>query len=383
MTAAAVRALGRQLALAPGELPWADLGVFPTPITALPAGEGLPEQVGFVKRDDLSSDVYGGNKVRTLEVLFGAALAAGASSIVSTGAYGSNHAVATALHAPRVGLSPGAILFPQPRSWPALKNLRVTLAKCVRVRVLPHFSVLPWAMWREARRHPTGSTVVMRPGGATPEGALGYVSAAFELAEQVRAGDLPAPSSIVVGIGSTCTTAGLLVGLKLAARLGIGFGSELPELVAVRVTPWPVTSRWRILGLAERTSQLIARLAKDAGLRCRADELAGRLVVDAAFLGPGYGRPTPSGRESMKLWASFGLPPLDTTYSAKAAAGFLVRARRSRAPLLFWSTKSSAPLPTISAAALEDQPGRVRRWIQAAERELRDELPAGYQPLER
>jgi D-cysteine desulfhydrase len=92
-------------------------------------------------------------------------------------------------------------------------------------------------------------------------GALGYVSAALELAEQIEAGVLPPPRRIVVGIGSTCTTAGLLVGLDLARRLGIGFRNAEPELVAVRVTPWPVTSRFRILGLAERTARVVAALA--------------------------------------------------------------------------------------------------------------------------
>ena len=70
----------------------------------------------YVKREDESAEVYGGNKVRTLEFLFGEALARGARRIYSTGAFGSNHAAATVLHAPRVGLESGALLFPQPPS---------------------------------------------------------------------------------------------------------------------------------------------------------------------------------------------------------------------------------------------------------------------------
>lgn len=48
----------------------------------------------FIKRDDVSSPIYGGNKVRTLEALFGRARAAGVRRIYSTGAFGSNHALA-------------------------------------------------------------------------------------------------------------------------------------------------------------------------------------------------------------------------------------------------------------------------------------------------
>src|SRR5688572_4214692 len=184
-------------------MPWVELGEFPTPVTPFPAGAGMPENLGYVKRDDLSSPVYGGNKVRTLEVLFGDALARESRTIFATGAYGSNHAVATALHAGRVGLSPRALLFPQPLSWAALENLRVTLALCDAVHALPHWSCLPFSMWQQARRRDLGGVTLMPPGGASPRGALGYVSAALELAEQIEGGVLPAPARIVLGIGST------------------------------------------------------------------------------------------------------------------------------------------------------------------------------------
>ena len=38
---------------------------------------------------------------------------------------------------------------------------------------------------------------------------------------------------------------------------------------------------------------------------------------------------------------------LDTTYAAKSAAGLLARSERRPAVRLFWSTKSSAPLPVV------------------------------------
>jgi D-cysteine desulfhydrase len=371
----------RVLGLSAQSLPWALLGEFPTPITQLPSGAGLPAGVGFVKRDDLSSGVYGGNKVRTLEVLFGDALARESRVIFATGAYGSNHALATALHAPRVGLSARALLFPQPMSWAALENLRVTLEVSEQLYALPHFSFLPFSMLRHAHRRDLGEVTVMAPGGATPRGALGYVSAALELAEQIEAGVLPEPRRIVVGIGSTCTTAGLLVGLDLARRLGIGFRMTQPELVAVRVTPWPVTSRFRILRLAERTARALADLTGDRALAVTGRRLGERLSLDSRYLGRGYGRVTAEGRAAMQQWTLYGLPPLDTTYSAKAAAAFLASAPSSKSPTLFWSTKSSAPLPPVSARAGSLAPERVKRWIAKAELAVAADLPAGYQPL--
>jgi len=339
------------------------LGSFPTPIERLSTLE--PEVGGtplYVKRDDLSAEAYGGNKVRTLEVLFARARAQGAREIIATGAFGSNHAVATVLHARRAGLVPGAVLFPQPPSFAALENLRVTLARAERLLVLPHWSLLPFGMWRA---HGRGRSVMV-PGGATPQGALGYVAAALEVAEQVARGNMPAPERVYIGIGSTCTTAGLLVGFAHAARLGLGFRTR-PVVVAVRVTPWPVTSRFRILSLAVRASALLAELAGDATLALSKGELTDGLALDGARLGPGYGQPSQPGLAALSLFRERGLFELDTTYSSKAAAGFLAGAREAGGPSLFWSTKSTVPLPTIEAAELAGIPGVARRWIAHAE----------------
>ena len=302
-------------------LPVARLAELPTPVE--PAAElarclghaGFP---AYVKRDDRTSPVYGGNKVRTLEMLFGRARASGATRVWATGAYGSNHAVATVLHAPRAGLSPGVLLFPQPASWTTLENLRVVLASGCALREAVHWSTLPFGMLRTAgSEHRSGTPYsLMTPGGAVPFGALGYVSAGLELARQVASGLLPAPEKVVVGVGSTCTSAGLLVGFAHAARLGIGFSGAPPELVSVRVTPWPVASHTLIVDLAARTSRLLAKLAGAAELALDRRTLGSRLTVDGRFLGRGYGEATPEGLEAITLFRQTGLCALDATYRA-------------------------------------------------------------------
>lgn len=375
-------------------LPVALLGDLPTPVQPLDElgrTVGLTPGTLWVKRDDFTSPVYGGNKVRTLEVLFGAARSGGATHIWSTGAYGSNHAVATVLHAPRAGLAPGVLLFPQPMSWAALENLRVSLTAQPSVRALPHWSALPYGMiaTRFSERRLGHRSVIMVPGGATPLGALGYVSAALELAEQVARGELPLPRTVVIGVGSTCTSAGLLVGFEHAARLGIGFvdaaGRPAPPILeSVRVTPWPVTAHARIVSLAVRTARLLTALVGDASLSIDRRTLASRLNVTGSELGRGYGFATQSGRATIELFRAAHAFELDTTYSAKAAAGAIALARRGKgAPFLFWSTKSTAPLPDVDPARLANAPPRMLAWIRKAETELagRRELPAGYRPL--
>jgi len=211
-------------------------------------------------------------------------------------------------------------------------------------------------------------TALMPPGGATPLGALGYVSAGLELARQVAAGDLPRPARVIVGVGSTCTSAGLLLGLALAAHLRIGFEpSSVPRLISVRVSPWPVTSRFRILGLAARAARLLHALSAGAAPLFEGAALGARFEVDGRFLGPGYGEPSTAGDECEALWQRLGLPALDGTYSAKSAARALAALRAHEpGPSLFWSTKSSAPLS--GGEPPSSTPARIQRWLGRAER---------------
>lgn len=374
------RALTQIWASLQRELAWQELGEFPTPVQ--PAGRGLclwsSGGDAYIKRDDLSSPVYGGNKVRTLEVLFGHARASGKTQVWSTGAFGSNHALASALHSRRAGLAAGALLFPQPSSWAALENLRCTLCAAGTATPLAHWAMLPFGMRTVAQGR---DAYVMPPGGATPIGALAYVSAAFELVQQVERQLLPMPKTIVVGVGSTCTTAGLLVGFRSAAQLGLIPG-EPPLLVSVRVSPWPVTSRYNVLRLAVATARKLADLTKDQRLSSDVRQLGSRLRIEARFLGDGYGRPTESGRRAIERFRQHVPLELDTTYSAKSAAAFCESSDLAP-PVLFWSTKSSARLPPLDPLRLARAPAPFRAWIRRAERELtdRDELPRGYVPL--
>lgn len=355
------------------------LGDFPTPIERLDRLLGAGERAAattYVKRDDLSSPLYGGNKVRTLEALLGQARREGARRVVATGAYGSNHAVATVLHAGHAGFRTGVALFPQPRSATALANLRVSVARADDIVDLPHWSFLPWFMWRATGggRARAEGTFVMPPGGAIPRGCLGFLSAGLEVAQQVERGAMPPPDEVVIALGSTCSTAGLLVGLRLAARLGLGWGAKpgraaasrpdgAPLLVAVRVTPWPVTSVFRVVSLAHRVCAWLAALTGSSELELSRGELARGLLVDGSQIGKGYGKPTAAGIAAIERLAPFA-PALDTTYSAKSAAALLSRCAGPPAVRLFWSTKSSAPLPLVPSDGLAGTPPRMRRWLE-------------------
>jgi 1-aminocyclopropane-1-carboxylate deaminase/D-cysteine desulfhydrase-like pyridoxal-dependent ACC family enzyme len=78
----------------------------PTPVEPLPL-PGLPAGALFVKRDERSCPLYGGNKPRKLEWVLGAARARGARRLVTTGGLGTNR-LATLPSSGLRGRPPGA-----------------------------------------------------------------------------------------------------------------------------------------------------------------------------------------------------------------------------------------------------------------------------------
>lgn len=325
------------------------IGTYPTPVERA-AELSRPGAELWIKRDDLTHARYGGNKVRKLEHLLARAKANGVDRIVTVGAIGSHHVLATAVHAARFGIRVEAVLVPQPRTPHVVENVRADLA----LGVVP-FPTRSWAMvpllvaWRVlsgARYVPVG--------GSNVDGALGYVDAARELAEQVRAGELPEPDVVVVTLGSGGTAAGLAVGLAQA-------GLETRVLGVCVVDP-----AWAAVWTARRLVRACARRV-DPKLRASASE---RFSVDLRYLGEGYGHATEEGaratREAARLSLPHGPLVLDVTYTAKTFAAALDLLATGAAPtVLYWHTLSSAPLaPLLEGAPVEnDLPPKLRRLL--------------------
>src|SRR5579872_3163391 len=111
-------------------IPYVHLAALPTPVQKL---NNMSQEYGlniYIKRDDLTggtdafgNPIYGGNKVRKLEFLLAHAQSLGARKVLTFGCAGSNHAVATAMHARRIGLEPICMLKHQPPSRIVQQNL--------------------------------------------------------------------------------------------------------------------------------------------------------------------------------------------------------------------------------------------------------------------
>jgi D-cysteine desulfhydrase len=285
----------------------------------------------WIKRDDQTNPQYGGNKVRKLERLLADAESRGAKRIVTVGAVGSHHVLATGLFARSLGISVEAVVVPQPGTMHVMENLRADLAH--GVKLLPASSYVHAAV-RIASRLGKG-TYYIPPGGSNRLGALGYVEAARELAAQVRAGIMPEPDLAVVALGSGGTAAGLLAGL--AAE-----GMRTRVLAVTVAEP-----AW----LVEHSARSLARKCAPTGLR---GDLLSRLEHDRRYLGAGYGHPTPSGKAAIDAAATVGVI-LDHTYTAKAFAAALDRIAEGRErTILYWHTLSSAPMTALLEGAPEE-----------------------------
>jgi 1-aminocyclopropane-1-carboxylate deaminase/D-cysteine desulfhydrase-like pyridoxal-dependent ACC family enzyme len=320
------------------------LGAWPT---AVSSGGSIVAEVGgqgelWLKRDDRSSALCGGNKLRLLEYLLGEARARGADTVYSTGARGSNFALATTLCAPSVGLTPGAICFPEAMTEEGERSHAVVAARA-RVLEIAHWSLLPLAA--ERVRRSSARAHVLSQVRLAPESLFGYLAAGLELAQQVAAGALPAPAQIILPIGSAATSAGVLGGLSLARKLGI-WQAPLPRVSAVRIAPWPLSRHQRVRSLALETLARLEELTRGGVAEVAAHELA-PLEIVTSQLGAGYPHATPQGIAARHAFNRAGFELLDDTYSGKAAAHLIEELRRpgARGPFLFWCTKSSVPLP--------------------------------------
>jgi len=267
-----------------------------------------------VKDDGLCHPAYGGNKVRKLEFLLHGA----EEKVVTFGAVGSHHVLATAVHGSALGKEVHAVQMPRPWGPHAEAILQATLLKATL-----HFEENIIAAEEKFRALGEGSTVIAA-GGSSPLGTLGFVLAAEELVSQIKEGLLPEPRKLFVALGTAGTAVGLALGLKAAGLA--------TEVVGVRVVP----SSWLTV---EKIHRLMDQTAELSGLP------SAELSIDDGFLGAGYGEATNVAREAVFKAGFYGEMTLEGTYTGKALASAL--AEESDGPHLFWQTHSNASLTPL------------------------------------
>ncbi len=286
----------------------APLGTWPTPLEpaarlALRLGLG-PDDL-WIKRDDLTGLGGGGNKVRKLEWTCGAALAEGATTLVTSGAPQSNHARLTAAAAARLGLDAVLVLAGAPGAPGAAVSGNLALDGLFGARVVwagPVDQAALEAMVREVTEElrAQGATPALIPfGGSSPLGAEGYAECGRELLAQA-----PDVSTVVVALGSGGTMAGLVASLGADRVLGSDCGA----------VPDPAGT---VAALVEGMPG--ARPCPPGALRVRLDQV-----------GAGYAALTEPVMAAMTLAARCEGLVLDPVYTGRAMAALMADVREGR-----------------------------------------------------
>src|SRR6187551_3427054 len=107
-----------------------DFGSYPTPVDRLERFSTATSTL-WIKRDDLTDRVYGGSKARKLGPLLQDASARGAKKLVTIGAVGSHHVLATGVFGKRAGFDVTAVLLAQPQSVHVLETVRASIGQGV------------------------------------------------------------------------------------------------------------------------------------------------------------------------------------------------------------------------------------------------------------
>ncbi len=331
-----------------GNIPWLSVGTFPTPVGRL---YNLEKAMGlsdiWIKRDDLCGELYGGNKVRTLEFSLADAIKTESELIFTYSALGSNWPLACVIYSKLHNIPTDVFFLPYPMDPVKEANLRLTHDLANRVFSAKSLFTFPWILGSNLIKAKRNRRVyLMPPGGVSAVTTLGYINAVLELKEQCDKGEMPIPDFVFCALGSGGTAAGLSIGLGM-----VGWSTQV---VAVRVVDLIVANRLILNRLIRKT--LAAMKTNGARLSSSANWGA-NIRIEHRYFGKGYGVATVKGDESIEVMRSEEDQLLDTTYTAKACGAMLEMAHREPCKgktLLFWQTLNSRPLDEVAKRMASD-----------------------------
>lgn len=341
-------------------IPWISLGQFPTPITRL---EAVEKEIGYegelwLKREDQSSNLYGGNKVRKMEFLLADALGGGCESLIGVGGIGSHQCCITARLAKEFGLAHGAVMFPQPVTAHVHENLRYNLWCDTEFFYSPGYAstVLrirsTYEQWQSDGRQP----YFVYLGASTPLGVLGFVDMMLELREQIDAGVVSRPDRIYTAAGSCGTLAGLLLGQKLA-------GLDDIEIVGVVITDRASANRLVLDYLSDAALDNLRSI--EPAFPVSTEPQWSAMEFDHSHFGGSYGIPTREGMAAKEMLAQLENVTLEATYTSKTMAAMLADARREPGKkFMMLHTYNGVPYPD-DMPELEHLPEEMQ-WIRSA-----------------
>jgi D-cysteine desulfhydrase len=298
----------------------------------------------YIKRDDKDHKIYGGNKLRKFEFIFGEALKKKKKGIITLGGIGTNHGAACAIISKELDLKCELFLSLQPISWHVQRSLLLFHYFGAKLHFTKMFElgVLKSLLFRMI--HP--KYYLMSIGGSplfgigTSLGTIGFINAIFELKNQISEGILPEPDVIFVAAGSTGTASGLTAGCKL---LGLK-----TKVYPVNVSRDIIVNPKNLIRIANKSIKYLRKRDKSIP-DVQVDK--GDFNMIKGYLGSNYGVKTVKSQEAVDLvydleGKKLGLK-LETTYTGKAMAAmldFFEKEENKSKKVLFWNTYNSNDL---------------------------------------
>ncbi|MFX0106136.1 MAG: 1-aminocyclopropane-1-carboxylate deaminase/D-cysteine desulfhydrase [Candidatus Hodarchaeota archaeon] len=301
----------------------------------------------FIKRDDINHHIYGGNKLRKFEFIFGnAILKKKKKAIVTYGGIGTHHGLVSAILCNKLNppLKCDLFLFNQPLTWHVQRSLllydyfkaKLHLGKTDIFTFIK--ALFFWIFHRKYEFILPGGSLLF--GRGTPLGVVGFIEAIFELNEQIKSGQIPEPDLIFLANATTGTAAGLVAGCKL-----LGLKSKV---FAVAVYKKFLANASNLARNANKALKYLYK--KDENFpKIKVTEDDFELV--RGYLGSGYGVKTKKSQNAVDT--IFDLEgkekgfSFETTYTGKAMAAmfdYLKKEENKNKILLFWNTYNSNDL---------------------------------------
>ena len=274
----------------------------------------------LVKRDDQTGLAFGGNKTRKLEYLIADAQQQGAQTLLSAGGVQSNHCRQVAAVAARFGMGCTLVLFGDPPVPPDGNHLLHFLLGAEVIYTQREQMETKLEEAYQAALEEGKKPYLIPYGGSNPIGALGYVNAMIELAEQACH-----PDWIIFPSSSGGTQAGMLLGAHISGFRGKILGISVDEP-------------------AGELKEIVARLATGA-----ADYIGEKraftpedVLMTDAYTGGGYAVMGEPEIEAIRLFAEREALILDPVYTGRAGAGLIDLIRKGAFAdtdtVLFWHT---------------------------------------------
>jgi L-cysteate sulfo-lyase len=305
-----------QLRKAAARLPRVPLAHLPTPLEeATRCARRLEGPRLFIKRDDCTGMVMGGNKTRHNEFLLGEALKQNADCLVWGAGVQSNNCRQTAAACNKLGLECHLYLTRATHNDDVQGNLLLDHLMGAKVHIIdtpmgPELDDLLLAKAAELRAAGRRPFVWDRITGR-PIAAVSYALCIAEILEQMRA--LGVEPTHVYAAAAGANGAGLAIGKAI-----LGWPGQVRLLCPIR---WPWDTPADLADVANRTATLL-------GVPHRVT--AADIDIRMDYMGPCYGAVTAAGREAMDLVARTEGILLDPIYTAKAMAGLIDDVRHGR-----------------------------------------------------